>query len=93
MDCLYLMYADDLKLFRRINTQADADILQSNLDKLQSWCETNKMSLSISKCGATSLTRKTRANLISCVYNMASEPLVRKTVANDLKVRVLLDEN
>lgn len=48
------------------------------------------MSLSVSKCAAISFTRKTRATLISCVYTIASEPLARKTVVNDL--RILLDE-
>ena len=48
------------------------------------------MSLSVSKCAAISFTRKTRATLISCVYTIASEPLPRKTVVNDL--RILLDE-
>ena len=50
VDCFYLLYADDLKLSRKICTTEDCDVLQANLDRLQAWCVANKMALSVHKC-------------------------------------------
>ena len=47
---MYLLYADGLKLFRRIDSRDDAVKLQSDLDNLQKWCRNNHLSLNINKC-------------------------------------------
>lgn len=89
-DCLYLMYADDLKLFRKIEAAHDTDILQANLDRLQQWCVSNKMSLSTHKCSTITFSRRSSSNILRGSYTINSEPLERVSVINDLGV--LLDE-
>jgi len=44
------MFADDIKLFRIVNSQLDADLLQSELNILYDWCTKNYLSLNINKC-------------------------------------------
>ena len=46
---MYLLYADDLKLFRRIDSRDDAVKRLSDLDNLQKWCRNNHLFLNISK--------------------------------------------
>lgn len=50
MHSRFLLYADDLKIFRRIDSVIDADLLQSDLIRLDSWCSTNNLKLNLSKC-------------------------------------------
>lgn len=35
--CKFLFFADDLKMFRSVSSKADADILQENINTLNSW--------------------------------------------------------
>ena len=44
------LYADDTKLWRKIATSADCDILQRDIDTLNTWCITNKMNFNTDKC-------------------------------------------
>ena len=39
-----LMFADDLKLFRRVRSPADTSLLQDDADRISDWAETWKMS-------------------------------------------------
>jgi Reverse transcriptase (RNA-dependent DNA polymerase) len=45
-----LLFADDLKIFSRISSLGDANILQSQLNSLCLWCQENLMELNINKC-------------------------------------------
>lgn len=49
-DVKFILFADDLKLFKIIKSLNDALILQQNLDRLASWCEINKLFLNVKKC-------------------------------------------
>jgi len=51
------MFADDIKLFRIVNSQLDADLLQSELNILYYWCTKNYLSLNINKCQIITFTR------------------------------------
>ena len=44
------LYADDTKLWRKITTSADCDILQRDIDTLNTWCIRNKMKFNTDKC-------------------------------------------
>ena len=44
------LYADDTKLWRKIATSADCDILQRDIDTLNTWCIRNKMKFNTDKC-------------------------------------------
>ena len=52
-----LFYADDLKLFARINSVDDALNLQRDLDRLSIWCTDNKLSLNLAKCHVLRISR------------------------------------
>lgn len=45
-----LLFADDLKLYKKIKNISDCIILQKNLNNLFNWCICNKLALNISKC-------------------------------------------
>ena len=40
-----LIFADDVKIFKRINDEDDVEALQSDIDSIIEWSETNKMKL------------------------------------------------
>jgi len=42
-----LMFADDIKIFRKVNCQLDADLLQSDLNTLYNWCTHNNFNLNL----------------------------------------------
>jgi len=44
------MYADDCKIFRKISSVNDHDILQNDLDELHSWTLKWGLKLNIQKC-------------------------------------------
>lgn len=52
----YLLYADDLKIYRRITSVLDTNVLQSDIDELHAWCRT-KLNLNIKKCAVMSFSR------------------------------------
>ncbi|XP_063902404.1 uncharacterized protein LOC135139824, partial [Zophobas morio] len=51
-----LLYADDMKLYRRITSIQDCLVLQSDLDKVHSWCSKNLLQLNYKKCYLLSFT-------------------------------------
>jgi len=46
----FLLYADDLKIFRRVRTVENVLCQQRDLDDLNSWSKINKLYFNISKC-------------------------------------------
>ena len=53
-----LMFADDVKLYRRIANFNDCLNLQQDLTQLCKWCVANKLDLNVNKCKILSYTRK-----------------------------------
>ena len=51
-----LLYADDLKLYRKIKEPSDSRLLQEDLCRLQEWCATWVLKLNPSKCKAFTAT-------------------------------------
>ena len=49
------LYADDTKLWRRINSALDCDMLQKDIDTLLKWTITNKMKFHVDKCKVLSV--------------------------------------
>lgn len=88
--CKYLLYADDLKLYRTTDSISDALILQDNLNRVQRWCEANKMKLNVTKCEVISFSRKHQDNRCVFAYSLNGTMLKRSTTVKDLGV--LLDE-
>jgi hypothetical protein len=56
-DCL--LFADDVKVCRAINSPSDCLLLQSDIDCLHAWCSANFMKPNFSKIRVISFTRKT----------------------------------
>ena len=52
------LFADDTKIFRVIESLADADILQDDINKLYDWCKKWKMFFNISKCHVIHFSKK-----------------------------------
>ena len=52
------MFADDLKIFRKVQSYHDALCLQRDLDMISSWCQRNRLFLNINKCKVMSFHRK-----------------------------------
>jgi hypothetical protein len=79
-----LGYADDLKLFRRIDGVDDCLRFQSDLDRLQDWCQTNKFDLNVGKCKTITFSRCKKP--IEYVYRIGGHELERVEEIKDLGV-------
>ena len=49
-DVNYLLFADDLKVYRIIKDASDSSELQLSLNKLHEWVDTNNLSFNVNKC-------------------------------------------
>lgn len=85
----FLLFADDLKLFRKIVSHADCVILQNDLENLVQWCTDNDMHLNIDKCKHIRFSKK-RDNVVFNYY-IENELLQSVSVIRDLGV--LLDSS
>lgn len=83
----FLLYADDMKIFREVNKVSDVLCLQEDLNRLDAYCNLNKLDLNVTKCSVISFTRK-RHNFLSR-YTLKGACLERVNVVKDLGV--LLD--
>ncbi|XP_071634648.1 probable RNA-directed DNA polymerase from transposon X-element isoform X3 [Temnothorax longispinosus] len=63
--CGFLLFADDLKVYRRIINILDAILLQLDLDRLSSWCNKNKLYFNLSKCHVIHFNKK-KKNALKC---------------------------
>lgn len=80
----FLLFADDLKIFRKIYCNSDTNLLQNDIDNIFNWCIKNKLELNISKCSVLSYTRKSKPLLVS--YNINNTSLLRNFSVRDLGV-------
>lgn len=46
----FLMFADDIKIFRTINSVSDGQLLQDDLNRFSQWCMDNLLDLNLNKC-------------------------------------------
>lgn len=77
-----LLYADDLKLYRKIDTCQDCILLQDDFSRLSEWCELNSLHLNVSKCQVLSCSRK--KDIIHFRYGLQDETLQRVIQKKDL---------
>ena len=49
-ECIIMKFADDTKLFRKVNTDGDKQHLQNDLDRLVKWSEKWQMLFNFGKC-------------------------------------------
>lgn len=83
-DCNRVAYADDLKVFNRIDAVADCAALQATIDTISQWCEANRLHLNTSKCNVVSYSRK--PNTIHFEYVIGDTTLERLSTVRDLGV-------
>lgn len=80
----FLLYADDLKIYARVKSLEDCELLQGDLERVSRYCKENKLFLNLSKCSCISFTK----NYDSFTYNYSvnNEPLNRVNQIKDLGV-------
>lgn len=83
-NCNFLLYADDLKVFRKISSTDDCVKLQEDLDRFSAYCVANKLQLSLPKCKSISFTKK--INVVHFTYSLCQTPLERVSLIKDLGV-------
>ena len=81
-DCM--IFADDCKLFRKVDSAADVNELQADIDKLCEWSDKWKLTLNASKCKTLTLTLRTKPVLGN--YLIDNSELERVSEMRDLGV-------
>jgi hypothetical protein len=82
--CKFLIFADDLKISRVINSSDDCLLLQSDINSVSDWCAANSMRLSICKMHVMSYSRK--KNILSYEYQLCHTAIARTSSIEDLGV-------
>jgi retron-type reverse transcriptase len=57
----FILFADDLKIYRNVKSVEDCKALQADVYSVQHWCAENHMELNIQKTKTISFTRKTNS--------------------------------
>ena len=88
LDCIkysrYLMFADDLKIFKIISNITDCIELQEDLDNIYQWSITNALHLNIEKCSTISFVRHKHPT--NFIYSLGSINLAQVAFIKDLGV-------
>lgn len=79
-----LCFADDMKIFARVSSVADAEALQSDLHRLEAYCAENMLDLNPTKCSIVSFSRK--RSVLNYNYTLKGELLQRESSIRDLGV-------
>ena len=80
------IFADDLKIYKKINSSLDARLLQGDLDAVHNWCTLNRMSLNVSKCYHITFTKKRRP--LPTSYSINGVTLQKVETIRDLGVHL-----
>lgn len=81
-----LLFADDLKLFTKINCINDAHKLQSDINVIHGWCERNDLQLNRDKCYSITFTRKHEGSQLLFNYSINNAAVNRVNIIRDLGV-------
>lgn len=79
-------FADDLKLIRKIVTGGDCYMFQMEINRLQKWCEENRLDLNVKKCAIMTFTHKTDRTKLEYQYAIGDAILSRVNLKRDLGV-------
>ena len=82
-------FADDTKLYRRVDSTQDAILLQNDLDKLEAWFISSGLVFNKKKCKQQHITRK--FNPVEFQYKINDKPLEVTNHEKDLGVYVSSD--
>lgn len=84
LNCNYLLYADDLKLYRTIKDSSDHQSFQEDLDRFSEYCRINNLALSLDKCKCITFTKKRLPSIFD--YTLCGSKLHRVQKITDLGV-------
>ena len=84
--CTSRLFADDCILYRIIDSDADTELLQNDLLKLEAWEKDWAMEIAAEKCQVLTVTRKFERNIISKQYKIHGYTLDRVDSAKYLGV-------
>ena len=84
------LYADDIKLYTRIETTTDIALLQDDLDYIVAWSKLWQMEISAAKCSILSIGGK-RLCLHDRVYTLNN--IILPTVFNTRDLGITVDQN
>ena len=82
------LYADDTKIWRRIKTQDDHWILQSDINRLENWATINKMKFHPDKTNILSVSNSTITDN-SFIYTIGSIPIEYTPCQKDLGIKIV----
>ncbi|CAG9131177.1 unnamed protein product, partial [Plutella xylostella] len=80
----FLLFADDMKVFRVVNSPEDSALLQDDLNKLTTYCRTNRLDINVSKCFSISFGRK--RSMFSSTYIINNQTISSCNEIRDLGV-------
>jgi hypothetical protein len=80
----HLSFADDLKVYRAINSIQDSEALQKDIDTLAEWSRVNGLHLNPSKCSVITFSKS--KNLSRFIYDLNGDELTRTDQVKDLGV-------
>lgn len=83
-DVSFLLYADDLKLYKAVKNPTDFLSLQASANSVNEWCTLNGMSLNVRKCNVISFSRKPVIQKYD--YSINDSLLERVSLVKDLGV-------
>jgi hypothetical protein len=79
-----LLFADDVKLYRHVNSVEDCSLLQFDLENVMHWCINNGLQINIGKTKTMTYTRQRAVDPF--IYKLNNEPLASVTACKDLGV-------
>ena len=83
-DCMVLLYADDLKIFRVIENTGDCVKMQNDLNNFTQWCDNNNLALNLNKCKVMRFYRGSQPMVFN--YSLNNSFLEPTTTFKDLGV-------
>lgn len=84
LNCNFLLFADDLKIYTTITSIYDCIMLQNDINALFNWCGVNNLKLNIQKCNFMAFTN--RIIPLQTNYFIDGEELVKPDSVKDLGV-------
>lgn len=82
--CKFLLYADDLKIFRSVYNSSDCTLIQEDLEQFQYFCEQNSLVLNLDKCHTMSFSRNFNVTITD--YKLCGRKLQKLSDVKDLGV-------
>lgn len=77
-----LLFADDIKLAMAVTTMDDTRCLQSDIDRILQWSQSNRLPFNQQKCEV--ITLKRRNDFCNAVYKMGNHTVDRKSEVRDV---------